>query len=138
MTIIERARMLRPYIEKAAQSLDDKTALQAVELYPTWKPGTEYTAGTRVRYGGKLWRVLQNHTAQEYWTPDVVQSLFEEINETHAGTLADPIPYSGNMALTAGLHYIQDGVTYLCTRDTGAPVYNALSDLVGIYVEVAA
>lgn len=137
MTIIERARMLRPYIEKAAQSLDDQTALQAVELYQAWKTGTEYTAGTRVRYGGKLWRVMQAHTAQEYWTPDVVPSLFEEINETHAGTLTDPIPYSGNMALTAGLHYTQDGVTYLCTRDTGAPVYNALSDLVGIYVEVA-
>lgn len=138
MKIIERARMLRPYIEKAAKSLDDQTALQAVELYPAWKPGTEYTAGTRVRYGGKLWRVLQNHTAQEYWTPDVVPSLFTEINETHAGTMEDPIPYSGNMALAAGLHYIQDGVTYLCTRDTGAPVYNVLSDLVGIYVEVAA
>lgn len=29
------------------------------------------------------------------------------------------------------------GVTYLCTRDTGIPVYNPLKDLVGLYVEVA-
>lgn len=138
MTIIERARMLRQYIEKAAQSLDDRDALAAIELYPHWTAGTTYEAGAKVQYGGKLWRVMQAHTAQDYWTPDVVPSLFEEINETHAGTLADPIPYSGNMALTAGLHYTQDGVTYLCTRDTGNPVYNALADLVGIYVEVAA
>lgn len=138
MDIIERARQLRPYIEKAAQSLDDQTALQAVELYPAWKAGAEYQTGTRVRYAGKLWRVMQAHTAQEYWTPDVVPSLFEEINETHAGTISDPIPYDGGMALVAGLHYTQNGVTYLCTRDTGNPVYNALADLVGIYVEVAA
>ena len=138
MNIIERARALRPIIEQAAQSLDDQTALKAMELYPHWTTGLEYTNGTKVQHGGKLWRVMQAHTAQDYWTPDVVPSLFKEINETHAGTLADPIPYSGNMALTAGLYYTQDGVIYLCTRDTGAPVYNALSDLVGIYVEVAA
>lgn len=28
-------------------------------------------------------------------------------------------------------------VLYLCTRDTGSAVYNALADLVGIYVEEA-
>ena len=31
---------------------------------------------------------------------------------------------------------IQDGVTYLCNRDTVNPVYNPLSELVGIYVEI--
>lgn len=64
-------------------------------------------------------------------------ALYVRVYEAHAGTLADPIPYDGNMALTAGLYYTQDGVTYLCTRDTGIAVYNDLSDLVGIYVEAA-
>ena len=41
------------------------------------------------------------------------------------------------MALEAGLYYTQGGVVYLCNRDTGQPVYNALDELVGIYVEVA-
>ena len=50
--------------------------------------------------------------------------------------MEDPIPYNGNMELTAGLYYSQDGVIYLCNRDTGIPVYNALADLVGNYVEV--
>ena len=63
-------------------------------------------------------------------------SLWEVINETHSGTEDDPIPYDGNMALTAGLYYTQSGVTYLCSRSTGQPVYNALSELVGLYVEV--
>ena len=38
---------------------------------------------------------------------------------------------------TSGKHYTQGGVTYLCNRSTGQPVYNALSELVGLYVEVA-
>ena len=29
----------------------------------------------------------------------------------------------------------QDGVTYLCYRNTGNPVYHPLSALVGLYVE---
>ena len=41
------------------------------------------------------------------------------------------------MALTAGLYYVQDYVIYLCTRDTGNPVYNPLAELVGLYVELA-
>ena len=54
----------------------------------------------------------------------------------HSGTQDDPIPYNGNMALTEGLYYTQSGVTYLCNRSTGQPVYNALAELVGLYVEV--
>ena len=41
------------------------------------------------------------------------------------------------MELTAGLYYTQDGVKYICTRDSGNPVYHALKDLVGLYVEIA-
>lgn len=45
--------------------------------------------------------------------------------------------FDGNMELTAGLYYTQDGVTYLCNRNTGQPVYNSLAELVGLYVEIA-
>ena len=38
--------------------------------------------------------------------------------------------------LESGKYYLQDYVIYRCTRDTINPVYNALADLVGIYVEV--
>lgn len=40
-------------------------------------------------------------------------------------------------AAEAWKYYIQDYVIYLCTRDTGIPVYNALADLIGLYVEKA-
>ena len=56
--------------------------------------------------------------------------------EEYAGIKHDPIPYDGNMALESGKYYIQDDVVYLCNRDTSQPVYNALSELVELYVEV--
>lgn len=43
---------------------------------------------------------------------------------------------TGVLALVSGTYYSQGGVIYRCTRDTGNPVYNALSELVGLYVEV--
>jgi hypothetical protein len=85
---------------------------------------------------GRLWRLRQEHTSQDNWAPGETgaESLWEEICESHDGTKYDPIPYSGNMALEAVKYYIQSGKTYLCNRDTGNPVYHALSELVGIYV----
>jgi hypothetical protein len=136
MNHIENARKMRPIIEQAAQSLDDATALTAVALHPVWKTGTVCPLGYKVQKDGKLWRCLQEHTSQTGWEPENAPSLWEQINETHAGTLEDPIPYEGNMTLKSGKHYVQDGVIYRCIRNTGNPVYNALSDLVGLYVEV--
>lgn len=126
----------RRHIESAVQSLPNSEALEVAALYPEWKAGQTYTEGFKCQHGGKLWRCVQTHTSQEGWEPENVPALWEEICETHAGTLDDPIPYRGNMALESGKYYIQDYVIYRCTRDTINPVYNALADLVGIYVEV--
>ena len=115
--------------------VDDQTALRMVEFYPEWAADVAYSAGYKVQHGGRLWRCLQAHTSQEGWEPENVPALWEEICETHDGSLYDPIPYEGSMALVSGKYYSQDGVTYLCNRDTVNPVYNPLRELVGIYVE---
>ena len=116
-------------------TVDNNTALRMVAFYPEWAENTEYTIGYKVQRNGKLWRCRQAHTSQTGWEPENAASLWTEICESHAGTLDDPIPYSGNMALESGKYYMQDGKIYRCTRDTGNPVYNALSELVGLYVE---
>ena len=116
-------------------TVDDNTALRMSEFYPEWAAGVDYATGYKAQRGGKLWRCVQAHTAQTGWEPENAPALWTEICETHAGTLTDPIPYSGNMALEAGKYYSQGGAVYLCTRDTVNPVYSALADLVGLYVE---
>ncbi len=119
-------------------TVDDNTALRMREFYPEWAAGVDYTAGYKVQRGGKLWRCVQAHTSQTGWEPENAPALWTEICETHGGTLDDPIPYSGNMALESGKYYSQSGAVYLCTRDTVNPVYSALADLVGMYVEKGA
>lgn len=79
MTPQEKARRLRPLIEKAAVSLDDSDALEAVELFPAWAADTEYTVDERIRYGEKLYRCVQAHTSQTDWTPDVTPALWTEV-----------------------------------------------------------
>lgn len=123
-------------------NVDDQTALRMVEFYPEWNGLIGQTvdkAGFRFTYGGKLYKTIPaNHTFQADWVPGVgTESLYTRIDEEHDGTQYDPIPYDGNMALESGKYYIQNDVIYLCTRDTVNPVYNPLSELVGIYVEIA-
>ena len=124
--------MVRAQINTLA--VDDNTALRMVDFYPEWASGVSYTAEYKVKRRGKLWRCLQSHTSQAGWEPENAASLWTEVCERHAGTKYDPISYDGNMALEAGKYYSQSGKTYLCNRDTGNPVYNALSELVGLYV----
>ena len=135
MTMEEVVRLT---ISKTINAIDiaDNIALRMVEFYPEWSAGQAYTAGYKAHRGGKLWRCLQAHTAQTGWEPENAASLWTEICESHDGTKYDPIPYDGNMALQSGKYYTQNNILYLCNRDTGQPVYNALAELVGLYVEV--
>lgn len=118
--------------------VSDTVAFRMKQFYPEWEAGVYYIVGSKVRHNDKLWKVRdgQAHTSQAGWEPDNAPALFEQINETHSGTLEDPIPYDGNMALSQGLYYYQDGVFYSCTRDTINPVYHPLKELVGLYVEI--
>lgn len=119
-------------------SVDDAVAIRMKDFYPVWESEQPYTAGYKITYNGDLYKVLQAHTSQDSWLPGSgTESLYARIDEQHDGTKYDPIPYNGNMALENGKYYSQDSVTYKCTRDTGNPVYNALAELVGLYVEVA-
>lgn len=141
MSYYDNALKKRLAMDKAGAMLTDAQALTVPGIYRTWESyiGTEIAANVRITYNRELWRTVQAHTVQAIYPPGVdTASLYTRIDETHAGTIDDPIPYNGNMELLEGLYYTQDGVVYLCTRSTGQPVTHALSELVGIYVEVTA
>ena len=75
----EHAYKLRELMHKAAVSLGDEDAIEAVELFPTWKSGTSYATDERIRYGEKLYRCVQAHTSQADWTPDATPALWTEV-----------------------------------------------------------
>lgn len=126
-----------------AQTLEDAQAIAVKAIYPTLESIIGQTIkqrGYKFLYADKLYKTMQdNLLIQEQYIPgEGTESLYTVIDETRAGTQEDPIPYDGNMALENGKYYIQNETVYKCTRDTEIPVYNALADLIGIYVEVAA
>ena len=79
MTLLELAQKLRPYIEKAALSLSDEDALEAVNLFTNWKNNTQYEKDVRVNYNGVLYKCLQSHTSQETWIPTDAPSLWAKV-----------------------------------------------------------
>jgi hypothetical protein len=121
-------------------SLTDNEALKVKSMYPYWMEfiGKSLTTGMKVRYNDGLYRVRQDiAVVLENQPPSIdTAALYEEINESAAGTIDDPIPYNNNMELFEGKYYSQGDVTYKCIRSTGQAVYANLSELVGIYVEV--
>lgn len=124
-----------------AQELDDAQALTVKAIYPQWAEviGQTVKQGFKFLYNDILFKVIQPDglIIQEQYIPrEGTESLYAVINETNAGTQEDPIPYNGNMAPENGKYYSQDGVIYLCNRDTEIPVYQALKELVGLYVTV--
>ena len=117
--------------------LTDVEALSVKTLYPAWETGIDVKQGEKYLYEGSLWKARQDHTTQEGWEPSMdTASLWERIDEEHAGTLEDPIPYAPPMELFNGKYYTQDGVKYLCNRDSGQALSYNLPELVGLYVEL--
>ena len=137
---LKDAKMYRAAIEAGANAVErsDLDALAVKDIYPAWDSliGQTVNVDFKLTYDGKLYKVIQAHTTQADWIPgNGTESLYTVIDEGHTGAEDDPIPYDGNMELFEGMYYIQNGVTYRCTRNSGQPVYHALSDLVGLYVE---
>lgn len=80
MTIIERAYALRPVIEQAAKSLDDKTASTAAELFPRRKlDGSLIKAGTRINENGTVLRAAVDLWDTEQNSPQNAPTLWEAL-----------------------------------------------------------
>ena len=111
MTLIELARKLRPYIEKAAISLSDEDALEAVNLFPAWISAKPYVKDKRVVFEGILYRCLQAHNSQDVWTPIAAPSLWakvlipdanvipewEQPDSTNPYMIGDKVTFEGNI-----------------------------------------
>lgn len=143
MTVLEQAEAIRKAMDAAGAVLTDEQALECKAIYKQWdelvKTGATVDKGYRFLYGKDLFKTEQpKYTFVGHYVPGSVgtESLFSKVDESHAGTLEDPIPYEKNMEIFKGKYYIQYGVLYLCTRSSEQPLYHDLSALTGIYVEV--
>lgn len=63
-------------------SATDAQAYSMRYLYPVWSSDSvEYKKDELLMYNDKFYKVLQDHTSQESWTPDAASSLFVEISD---------------------------------------------------------
>lgn len=80
MTPQEKARALRPLIEKAAVSLDDADASMSAELFPQLKyDGSLIEARTRINWKGKVMKSAASLWDREENDPDHAPTLWTEL-----------------------------------------------------------
>ena len=111
-------------------------SLELVAYFPKWEQDKLMPVGYKVSYEGSLYEVIQEHTSQTDWTPNVTPSLFKVVQVEATGTIDDPIAWEQGMELFNGLYYTDNGVKYLCYRDSGMGMVYDLANLVGLYVIV--
>ena len=132
-----RFEQLHALLIKAAESLSDTDALQAVEFFEEWQADTDYERGDRRRYDGTLYKARQSHTSQSIYPPNLVPALWEVVAPEGKGDSPDnPIEYDQSMAIEKDKFYQENDVIYICIRDSGVPLYTALANVIGNYVEV--
>ena len=79
---LQMAEQFFKALQLFANSLDDEKAMEVAYVYDPWVVGKQYHAGEFVTYGEnsvgdpQLYKVVQAHTSQADWTPDVTGSLF--------------------------------------------------------------
>lgn len=146
----EAALKVKPIYAKGAQSVEDSEALKVKGIYYTWEKLLDENhefhtvkQGFKFRHGDRLYKTAQpEYTFVTHYVPGAVgtESLFTVINETHAGTITDPIPAISGMEYTYGLYYLdpEDGNIYLCERQGEAAggtivLYALPHNLVGNY-----
>ena len=137
-TVSEQMLVFARTMMKTTVDVPSTVALQMPDLFPNFVDmiGEGVKTGQILRYMGQLYRVRQDHTVQTIYTPGLeTAALYEVIDREHAGTLVDPIPYTPPMEIFSGKYYKQNGVLYLCTRDSEQALTHNLQDLVGTYVE---
>ena len=117
MNHIENARKLRHFIEKAALSLSNEDALEAIQLFKNWDASAVYEVGDRVRYEGILYKCLIAHTAQADWTPIAAPSIWAKVLIEYPNVISEwEQPGSTNPYMT-GDKVIHNGKTWLCNID---------------------
>lgn len=111
----QRARELRRLIEKAAESLSDEDALEAVELYPKWATGTAYAVDQRVQHETLLYKCVQAHTSQSDWTPDQTPALWVSVSVEEFPEWVQPT--GAHDAYRIGDKVSYEGKHWVCTSD---------------------
>lgn len=57
-----------------------------INAFDNYEIGVEYSVGDKVKYNGKLYEIVEEHTSVDVWKPDVESSKYKEIILTREET----------------------------------------------------
>lgn len=129
MNKLQMAEQFRKAVQLFAASLSDEKALEIATVYDPWAVGKTYAVGEFVTYGEnsvgdpQLYKVVQAHTSQADWTPDVSASLFCAVGLDESGYPVWSQPTGAHDAYNMGDIVSYNGVLYesLMDGNTYAP-----------------
>ena len=79
---LEEAKGYRKAIDTFAKNQSDKTLIDNKAVFDPWRVGMAVNAGKILRYSDNLYRVIQPHTTQADWSPDITPALYNKITAT--------------------------------------------------------
>ena len=91
MNRLQAAEQLRKALQIYVQTLTDEQAMEIATVYPVYKVGKAYSVNEMFTYGinevgdPQLYRVVQAHTSQKDWKPDITPSLYTAIGLNSQG-----------------------------------------------------
>lgn len=95
----------------------DAQALAVPVLYPAWRSGVDYVTGQRVLHGGVLYKVLQDHTSQDDWTPDAAVSLYAKVLIPDETVIPEWVQPDSTNPYMKGDKVTHNGKTWVSTID---------------------
>lgn len=107
-------------MHKAAESLTDADALEAVELFPLWEPDTDYIKGQRVRKAGLLYALIpETHRSQADWPPHLTPAIWRRVDDPAEEWPAWRQPLGAEDAYPAGAKVSHNGKHWRNTYGDG-------------------
>lgn len=114
---LEAALRIKPILAKGAQSLGDADALEVKSIYPVWDASSTYALDEKVQYEDVLYKCLQDHTAQETWTPVDADSLWAKVLIPDADIIPEWEQPESTNPYMAGDKVTHNGVTWVSDID---------------------
>lgn len=75
--LMDQLNTVTKQVLKSDISNDDYAEM--ISIFPEWEVGANYQTGQIVRYNFLAWEVIQDHTSQEDWSPELAAALFKEV-----------------------------------------------------------
>lgn len=117
MNKLQAAEQLRRALQLFSASLTDEQAMEVVAIYDPWAVGKTYQIGEFLTYGvntvgdPQLYKVVQSHTSQADWMPNITPALYAAVGLNKEGypvwsqpsgahdayNIGDIVDYNGNL-----------------------------------------